>query len=71
MTVTNPSSLNTDFITFNIANRVVAWNTNTNNQVGTYTITITGKIVAAQTFETTLSFPLTVTASCLASTETN
>ncbi len=50
MTVTNPSSLNTAFITFNATNRVVAWYTNTNAQVGTYTITITGKIVAAQTF---------------------
>jgi hypothetical protein len=71
MAVTNPSSLTIWFISFNSATRVVEWTTSDYAQVGTYTITITGKIQAASAFEASLSFTLTVTASCAQSNEGN
>jgi hypothetical protein len=40
----------TTFIKFDATNRIVAWQTNSNVQVGTYTVTITGTISAASTW---------------------
>jgi hypothetical protein len=71
MAVTNPSNLAIWFISFNTAARAVEWTTSNFAQVGTYTITITGKIQAASAFEASLSFTLTVTASCTQSNEGN
>ncbi len=69
--VTNPSNLAIQFISFNTATRIVDWYTSNFTQVGTYTFTITGKIQAASAFEASLSFTLTVTASCAQSNEGN
>ena len=58
-----------NFITFIPTSRVVSWYTNSIPQVGTYTITITGKIIAASIFTQATTFSLQVY-NCSTSTET-
>jgi hypothetical protein len=73
MTVTpDTPGLSTSFITFTSSTRAVSWQTNNINQVGSYTIQITGKIIAASTWLNSLTFVLTVNkADCSASVENN
>jgi hypothetical protein len=61
----------TEFITMDSSTRLVTWITNSNAQVGTYTIKITGTISAATNWENYIEFNLTVTGSCASSTENN
>jgi hypothetical protein len=73
MTVTpNTPGLLTSFISFTSSTRTVTWQTNDINQVGSYTIQITGKIIAASTWLNSLTFVLTLNkADCSASVENN
>jgi hypothetical protein len=61
--------LSTTFITFIPSTRTVEWVTTDIGQVGIYTINVTGKITSATTWTQSTSFTLTVTGSCLYSTD--
>ena len=72
--VVTPSIFGTDttFINFstNSGNAgAVSIYTTSNTMVGTYIVTITGSIAAASTWTKSTSYTLTVTGSCLYSTE--
>jgi hypothetical protein len=72
MSVTpSTAGLATTFITFDAVNRKFTWQTNSNIQVSTYTITITAKISAASEWTFSSSFKLTVLASCYYTTESD
>jgi hypothetical protein len=71
MIVTPSASQATNFIILTQSNRNVAWSTNTNAQVGIYNIRIIGTISATTTWSNNFEFTLTVTGSCVGSTEIN
>jgi hypothetical protein len=72
MTVTpETSGVSTSFIKFNETNKELTWWTNSNSQVGGYTIVITGTIIAKKIWTSSISFNLTVLGSCAYSNEAN
>jgi hypothetical protein len=68
MAVTTSGAGNTSIINFSSSTKNLSWFTNLNSNAGTYTITITGTIVAAFSFFLNNQFTLTVIGTCDQST---
>ena len=68
MAVTTSGAGSTSIITFSSNTNILSWFTNSNTNAGTYTITITGTILAAFSFSLNNQFTLTVIGTCDQST---